>query len=325
MKIYLKNLVSKINSFLKDALKKLPNFFVKASVSWKDFVHRHLVGILFSTTLVVVSVVVLFPLVYVRSPAGHAGVLYRVLAGGTDFNFVLGEGANFILPWNKVTVYDMRALNYTVSAEVITSDRLLATITYSTQWQLYYNTLPLFHKSIGPDYKKIVLEPIVAGVIRQIYSGSTAGSAFTTGSEENQQKIVSEINQKLLKNVNPSGLDNVNTLQVTGFNLIKVAYSTEVEKALEQKAIELSKAESYEYRIEAAKQEALRKKIEAKGISEFQDTVRAGLTDSYLKYIGIQATENLAKSENSKVVVFGGGPNGLPIIFNDADKVNPKK
>jgi regulator of protease activity HflC (stomatin/prohibitin superfamily) len=325
MKIYLKNLVSKIISFLKDALKKLPNFLVNASVSWKDFVHRHLVGILFSTTLVVVSVVVLFPLVYVRIPAGHAGVLYRVLAGGTDFNFVLGEGANLILPWNKVTVYDMRALNYTVSAEVITSDRLLASITYSTQWQLYYNTLPLFHKSIGPDYKKIVLEPIVAGVIREIYSGSTAASAFTNGAKENQQKIVSEINQKLLKNVNPSGLDNVNTLQVTGYNLLKVSYTSEVEKALEQKAIELSKAESYEYKIEAARQEALRKKIEAKGISEFQDTVRAGLTDSYLKFMGIQATENLAKSENSKVVVFGGGPNGLPIIFNDADKVNPKK
>lgn len=325
MKVYLKNLVSKINSFLKDALKKPANFFVKVSVSWKDFVHRHLVGILFSITLVVTSVVVLFPLVYVRIPAGHAGVLYRVLAGGTDFNFVLGEGANFILPWNQVTIYDMRALNYTVSADVITSDRLSASITYSCQWQLYYNTLPLFHKSIGPEYRKIALEPIVSAVIREEYSKSTASEAFTELSSQIQQRIVGEINQKLLKNINPSGLDNVNTLQVTGFNLIKVAYSSEVQKSLEDKAVQLSNSESYQYKLEGARQEAIRKKIEAKGINEFHDTVRAGLTDNYLKFIGIQATENLAKSENSKVVVFGGGPNGLPIIFNDADKVTPKR
>ena len=62
-------------------------------------------------------------------------------------------------------------------------------------------------------------------------------------------------------------------------------------------------------------QEADRKRIEAKGVADFQEIVSKGLTDQFLKWKGIEATEKLASSNNSKVVVVGSGKDGLPIIL----------
>ena len=65
-------------------------------------------------------------------------------------------------------------------------------------------------------------------------------------------------------------------------------------------------------------QEAQRKRIEAKGIKDFQDIVRKGIDEQLLRWKGIEATERLAESPNAKIVVIGGA-DGLPLILN-ADK-----
>ena len=79
--------------------------------------------------------------------------------------------------------------------------------------------------------------------------------------------------------------------------------------------------------MESERSEAQRKEIEAEGIRKFQDIVRPGLSDSYLRWRGIEATQNLATSSNSKIIVFGQGPTGLPLIMGDMDKtpVSPNK
>ena len=43
--------------------------------------------------------------------------------------------------------------------------------------------------------------------------------------------------------------------------------------------------------------------------------VAQGISAQLLEWKGIEATENLAKSPNAKVVVIGGGKNGLPLIL----------
>jgi prohibitin 1 len=63
------------------------------------------------------------------------------------------------------------------------------------------------------------------------------------------------------------------------------------------------------------KQEADRKKIEAQGISNFQDIIAKGLTDQVLRWKGIEATEKLANSQNTKVIIVG-GKDGLPLILD---------
>jgi len=62
-------------------------------------------------------------------------------------------------------------------------------------------------------------------------------------------------------------------------------------------------------------QEADRKRIEAKGIADFQNIVAKGISDQLLKWKGIEATEKLANSPNTKVIVIGSGKDGLPLIL----------
>ena len=60
-----------------------------------------------------------------------------------------------------------------------------------------------------------------------------------------------------------------------------------------------------------------RKRIEAQGIADFQKIVAQGLSDQYLRWKGIEATEKLANSTNAKVVIVGSGSDGLPIILGN--------
>ena len=75
--------------------------------------------------------------------------------------------------------------------------------------------------------------------------------------------------------------------------------------------------QEYKFRVLREAEESKRKQIEADGISAFQKTVSQGISDSYLRWRGIEATLQLALSPNSKVVVIGAGKDGLPIILGN--------
>jgi regulator of protease activity HflC (stomatin/prohibitin superfamily) len=51
------------------------------------------------------------------------------------------------------------------------------------------------------------------------------------------------------------------------------------------------------------------------GIAGFQKIVSQGISQQLLTWKGIEATEKLAASKNSKVLVIGSGSTGLPLIL----------
>ena len=71
-------------------------------------------------------------------------------------------------------------------------------------------------------------------------------------------------------------------------------------------------------------QEAARKSIEARGISEFQRIVSEGINDDLLRWKGIEATRELAQSDNAKTVIFGNPSDGLPVIMGGLQPGNKK-
>jgi regulator of protease activity HflC (stomatin/prohibitin superfamily) len=71
--------------------------------------------------------------------------------------------------------------------------------------------------------------------------------------------------------------------------------------------------------LQKEKQEAERKQIEARGIAEFQRIVASGISQQLLEWKGIEATEKLASSSNSKVIVIGSGKTGLPLILGGSN------
>jgi hypothetical protein len=93
--------------------------------------------------------------------------------------------------------------------------------------------------------------------------------------------------------------------------------------AINRKTEQYYIAEEYKFRVEREKRESERKAIEAQGIREFQQTVSQGISDSYLRWRGIEATLQLSQSTNAKVVIIGSGKDGLPIILGNADNLPP--
>ena len=70
-----------------------------------------------------------------------------------------------------------------------------------------------------------------------------------------------------------------------------------------------------EFVLQKEQQEAERKKIEAQGIADFQKIVSDGISPNLLKWKGIEATEKLARSDNTKVVIMGNSKDSLPVIL----------
>ena len=85
--------------------------------------------------------------------------------------------------------------------------------------------------------------------------------------------------------------------------------------AIEQKLKQEQEALEYDFKIQKAQKEAERKEIEANGISKFQRIVNQTITPQLLKWKGVEATQEISKSENSKVIVIGNGDGDLPIIL----------
>jgi prohibitin 1 len=118
-------------------------------------------------------------------------------------------------------------------------------------------------------------------------------------------------------------MDHVRYIVLEDILIRDVKFPISVARAIERKSTEANRAQEYDFTLQAERKEAERKEIEAEGIRRFQDIVKDGLTDNYLRWRGIDATLSLAQSPNSKVVIIGSGPNGLPIILGNDDHTAP--
>lgn len=99
-----------------------------------------------------------------------------------------------------------------------------------------------------------------------------------------------------------------------------IALPPQIAQAIENKLEQEQIAQEFKFRLIREQKEAERKRIEAKGIKDFQDTISTGITNGLLRWKGIEATLQMAESENSKVVIIGAGEEGLPIILGNLAK-----
>ena len=89
--------------------------------------------------------------------------------------------------------------------------------------------------------------------------------------------------------------------------------------AIESKLQMEQESQRMDFVLQKERQEAERKRIEAKGIADFQQIVSQGIDEKTLRWKGIEATVDLAKSENAKVVVVGSAKDGgLPLIMGSS-------
>ena len=200
----------------------------------------------------------------------------------------------------------------------MTADLLKTNVTVSFQYEVNPYTLPFLHKFVGINYLEKMIIPQVIKVTREKVAKLSSQVAFTGDIGQVANDIAITTDSLLVDQLSPPGLSNVRLIRISSVQLTSVEYPPDVQAAIVNKLVEAENADAYKFKIQAARSEAERKIIEANGIKGFQDIVNEGMTERYLRYRGIQATEDLAKSGNAKTLIFGSGPSGLPLILGNA-------
>ncbi len=264
--------------------------------------------IVITTTIIILIIVVYFhSLIFITIKAGEAGVLYRRFAGGTVTDRVYNEGFHFVLPWNTMAIYNIRVQEKSYSLSVLTDEGLKIKLGVSIRYYPERNAVGVLHQKVGPDYLQKVVIPEVDYTLR-VSVGKMSVNEVYTSTGQSLHKIIAEAVSEIEKNY----------IVVQDVILREVDLPDQVEVAIQAKIEQKQLAEAYKFRIERERQEAKRKAIEADGIFKYNTKVNESLTIDILKWKGIQATQALAESENSKIVVIGNGSDQLPIILGGA-------
>ena len=152
--------------------------------------------------------------------------------------------------------------------------------------------------------------PQLRSVVRGVTASYEAKALYTT----ERENISTEMFNQLQPILAERGV-NVEKVLLRSVTLPDIL-ATAIQKKLEAE----QQSEQMKFVLNKEEQEAERKRVEAKGIADFQRIVTSGLTTDFLRWKGIEATAKLADSQNSKIVVIGGGKDGLPIILGGQDK-----
>lgn len=274
---------------------------------WERFrywLRQELRWVVVGALIIVFLAVYFWHSIFVTIGSGQVGVMYRRFMGGTVTDRLLGEGLRFVPPWDRIFVYDVRHQELQHSMPALTQDGLTVTVNLSIRYRPEKELVGLLHQAIGPDYVKTVVVPEVEGAVRRIIGQNNVGSIYQNASGLDQQ-VLDDSQEKAQRNY--VDLDAV------------VLRSIELPKALagqiEAKLVDKETALSYQYKLQIAEGEAERRRVEANGVANANNIVSQSLSPNVLQWEGIQATRELAKSENAKTVIIGGKGDGLPIIL----------
>jgi regulator of protease activity HflC (stomatin/prohibitin superfamily) len=285
-------------------LKSIRDWFAGFICRSNAFMRRHALSLISLFLLLILVVAFFFNHIFISIHPGELGVLWRLMGTGTVIDTVYREGMHVILPFNQMYVYNMRKQQFNESIDVLTLDGLTVKVKYTARYYLEKDTLPMLHQRVGPDYVNVVVRPDVRSVIRTWFGQYKPEEIYT--SQTAIQLRVSE-QSKVRMAARFVTLDDV---------LIEsIILPTRISEAIESKLSQQQLEAEYIYRLSIAQKEAERLRIESAGMKLYNDTVNSSLTASVLKWHGIKATQELAKSPNAKIVVIGAGNSGLPLIL----------
>ena len=236
-------------------------------------------------------------------PTGHVGVLTLF---GQVTGEQLSEGIHLINPLKAVTKFSIRTPEAKEVAEVPSSEGLLMHLEASLLYRLDPQRATDVYQKIGPDYLEVVVTPNLRSVMRAVTAAHTANALYSEARESVAYQMLAEMR----KTVEPRGI----VIETVLLRDIKLPAT--LKAAIEAKQQADQDAQRMNFVLQKERQEAERKRIEAQGISDFQRIVTLGISPALLDWKGIEATMEIAKSPNAKVVVIGNTKNGLPVIFS---------
>jgi regulator of protease activity HflC (stomatin/prohibitin superfamily) len=262
---------------------------------------------------IVVAVVALLLLIlfgnsmFITLQPGERGVIFRKFTSGLDKDHIYQPGFHILAPWNTMFVYDVKEQQREETMDVLDKNGLSLNVDVSVRFNPMYDRIGFLHEIFGQRYIDQLIIPEVRSSVRQVAGRYSAEEIYSTKRSEVEASIISETKEIL----------QTNNIDMRALLIRSINLPQQIKMAIENKLQQEQEALAYKFRLEKEKAEAERRRIEADGISAYNLIISNSLTDKILKQKGIDATLELAKSPNTKVVVVGSGKDGLPLILGN--------
>ncbi|MBZ5708855.1 prohibitin family protein [Nannocystis pusilla] len=267
------------------------------------------------TALVVVLMLLgfLWPRMFITIPTGSQGVMYRYFAGGTVTDRVWGEGLHIIPPWDHLTLYEVRLQQKTLNFDVLSDEGLNLQVAVSVKFRPDSDMLGHLHRDIGPDYFDRVIEPDIQAHVRRAFGDRAAYEIYSSAND-----LMLELRRiaTLGRDEPGDGEKEKPYVQIQELELVDLELPEVVLAAIAERYRQEQLMLEYRHKLEREEAEAQRKRTEASGIRDY-NTIIGDLSPDVLRWRDLEATSELAKSSNSKVLVLGGATgSGSSLLFN---------
>ena len=236
---------------------------------------------------------------------GEKGILFKKFGGGLDKETIYGQGFHIIAPWNTLHVYDVKIHETFEKMEVLSKNGLSIKIDLSFRYMPIQEKIGYLHDEIGRNYLERIIKPEIRSVTREVIGNYLPEELYSTKREAIEDEIESLTRVKV----------EAKYLTLDAILIRDVTLPLTLRNGIEKKLVQEQESLEYEFKIDKARKEAERKEIEANGIAKFQQIVNRTITPQLLKWKGVEATLEIAKSNNAKVIVIGNSDGDLPIIL----------
>lgn len=235
-------------------------------------------------------------------PPAHVGI---VVTFGQVHTNVLCAGLHFASPVSELYTFTTKTQLYEQQNHVPTKEGLTVDLDLAVLFHAEEAKVRDIYLGLGEKYIQVLVQPELSSAVRGLTSEADAKALYTSGRLEMQKKLKAELTSALA----PRGIIVEDVL------LKAVRLPSLLTHAIELKAQAEQDSARMEFVLTKERQEAERKSVEARGIASFQRIVSEGISPALLQWKGIEATEKLASSSNSKMVIMGNGKDSLPVLL----------
>ncbi|WP_372365333.1 prohibitin family protein [Candidatus Uabimicrobium sp. HlEnr_7] len=257
--------------------------------------------------IVAIMSVYLWRYIFISIDSGHRGVLWRRFTG-TQMSKSYSDGLTIVSPLDIMHIYDIRVQELHEKIEVLTKNGLMLRLDVSTRFRIIEEYLPKLHHNIGPDYVEKVIRPEVITSVRRVMGKYLLEEIYS----KDEKGLLQELLKTIKENIDLAFPQSEKYVEFVTAVIMRLELPLDMQKAITAKLVEEQDFLKYQYSKDKALQEKERKILEAEGIKKFEEICKIPI----LKWAGIEATKEIAKSPNTKIVIIGTTSKDLPIILN---------
>jgi regulator of protease activity HflC (stomatin/prohibitin superfamily) len=263
---------------------------------------------------IILGVIALFVLMgisssifYTINATQRAVIFYKFSEQGLVKDNVIQPGVHLKAPWNDVFVYDVQETSKDENMDVLDKSGLSIHVDVTVRFKPIAEKIGYIYEKFNTAYVDVLVVPEVRSAVRQVMGRYTAEEIYSTKRAEVEATIKAE-SEKIL---------HANNVAMVALLIRSIQLPEQIRVAIESKLQQQQEALAYQFRLDKERSEAERKRIAAEGESRANNIINNSLTNNLLKMRGIEATLELSKSPNSKVIVIGSGGDGMPLILGN--------